>query len=488
MFDKLKQLSKDTAIYGVSTILGRFLTFLLVPFYTNVFPAREYGIVSNLYVFVAIFNVVFIFGMDASYLKFGSNIIIGDEKDNFSTPFLSVLSISAIICAAILLLRYQILWTFDIPTSFIYLMYYVVAILLIDNISVLPFIKLRLERKAKKFAFYKIINILVNVTLNLYLILKLKWGIEAVFFSNLAASIISLVILLPDIFRSLRFKFNKELLPRLLKFGLPYLPAGLAAMLIQGIDRPIITHLTDLSTSGLYSANYKLGIFMLLFVNMFQYAWQPFFLQTAQEENAKEVFSKVLTYFTLVAAVVLVVVSLFISDVAHISIHGHTIIGKEYLKGLVIVPVVLLGYLFSGMYGIFTAGIYIKEKSIYVPVMTAIGAFVNIALNYLLIPTWNIMGAAMATLLAYFVMAVGYLIITQRFYKINYEYGKITKIFISVAVVAVIYYVQYFGGYLSLLNKFLMFSLFLILLAIFNVGKDEVIFLKKRYLDSKVKP
>ncbi len=487
MFDKLKQLSKDTAIYGVSTIVGRFLTFLLVPFYTNVFAASDYGIVSNLYVFIAIFNVVFIFGMDAAYLKFGSSIEIGDEKDNFSTPFLSIISVGVIISGLILLLKSQIFWIFDIPSSYIYLIYYVAGILLIDNISVLPFIKLRLQRKAKKFALFKIINIIVNVVLNLYLILKLHWGIEAVFFSNLAASLVSLLILMPDIIKNIKLKFNKELLKGLLKFGLPYLPAGLAAMLIQGIDRPIITHLTNLSITGLYSANYKLGIFMMLFVNMFQYAWQPFFLQTAKEDNAKDVFSKVLTYFTLAAAIMLVIVSLFVGDIARLSYHGHTLIGKEYLGGLIIVPVILMGYMFNGMYGIFTAGIYIKSKSIYVPIMTAIGAIVNVVLNFILIPVWGIMGAAFATLFAYMVMAAGYLIITQRFYKINYEYGKVIKIFISIAVVATIYYLQYYSDTLNLINKFMLLILFFIMLAIFNVGKEEIIFLKKRYLASKSK-
>ena len=482
MFDKLKQLTKDTAVYGISTIVGRFLTFILVPFYTNVFSPSDYGVVSNLYIFIAIFNVVLIYGMDAAFLKFGSNIIMGDEKDNFSTPYLSVLGVSVILSFIILTLKVPIYAVLDIPSNFYPLIFYVAAILFVDSICVLPFIKLRLERKAKKFAFFKIINIVVNVSLNLYLILILKWGIEAVFVSNLVASAVSFVLLFPSVLKYLRLRIHKQLLKRLLKFGLPYLPAGLAAMLIQGIDRPILTHLTDLSTTGLYSANYKLGIFMLLFVNMFQYAWQPFFLQTAQEKNAKDVFAKVLTYFTLAAAFVLVVVSLFIGDFARISILGHTIIGSRYLGGLIIVPIILLSYLFNGLYGIFTAGIYIEEKSMYVPIMTAIGAVVNVGLNFWMIPRWGILGAAFATLASYFIMAVGYFIITQKIYKINYEYAKIAKIFISVFIVAVFYYIQMIGNHLSLVNEFLMLLLFVILLGIFNIGKEEILFLRKHYL------
>ena len=258
-------------------------------------------------------------------------------------------------------------------------------------------------------------------------------------------------------------------------------------MLIQGIDRPILTHLTDLSTSGLYSANYKLGIFMLLFVNMFQYAWQPFFLQNAQEKNAKEIFAKVLTYFTLVASIILIVLSLFISDLAQFHIFGHSIIGKAYLSGLNIVPIILFAYLFNGLYVIFTAGIYIKEKSLYVPMMTGIGATVNIILCYTLIPILGIIGAAFATLAAYLVMSVGYYFVTQKIYRIEYEFAKIGKIFISISIVGIIYYVQIFGGYISLLNKFLMLLLFFMLLGIFNIGKEEILFLRKRFLNAKIK-
>ncbi len=487
MFEKLKQLTKDTGIYGISTIVGRFLTFLLTPFYTHVFSTHDFGVFTNLYVFIGIFNVIFIYGMDAAYLKFASNPEIGDKKDNFSTPYLFVFGSGIILGGIIFLLRQPIYGALDIPSSDFTLMNYVIGILFIDTLNVVPYLTLRLESKAKKFSAFKLINITVNVLLNLFLILKLKMGIEAVFLSNLAATCASFILLIPTVKANLRFKINTALLKRLLKFGLPYLPAGLAAMMIQSIDRPILSHLTNLSTSGLYSANYKLGIFMMLFVNMFQYAWQPFFLQNAKEKNAKDIFAKVLTYFTLAASLVLVVISLFISDLAKISIYHHTIIGASYLSGLVIVPVVLFGYMFLGIYTVFTVGIFIEEKSIYVPFITVIGAAINIGVNFWLIPVMGIMGAALATLAAYFAMAVIYFFVTQSFYKINYEYGKIGKIFISITVAAAIYYAQYAGGFLTLINKFLILLLFIIMLLIFNIGKEEFIFLRNRFRAARTK-
>jgi O-antigen/teichoic acid export membrane protein len=480
MFDKLKQLTKDTAVYGISTMLGRFLNFLLVPFYTHVFIPEEYGIVTNIYAFIALMNIVYIYGMDAAYLKFASLKEIGDDKDNFSTPFLSVLFSSIVLSVMILLFRNSINATFSISSEYSHLIFYIILILLVDSLVVIPFIKLRLERKAKTFALYKILNIFINVILNLYLILNLKLGVEAVFISNLAASLFSLVLLLPSIVNNFKFSFHKILFIKLLKFGLPYFPAGLGVMLIQVIDRPIMEHLTDLKTVGIYQANHKLGIFMMLFVNMFQYAWQPFFMQESKEENAKELFSKVLTYFTLSGSFILIILSLFISDIVKLNIFGRYIIAPPYWGGLYIVPVVLLGYLFNGMYVVFTAGIYIKEKSIFVPVITGIGALVSIALNFFLIPLIGMIGAAFAALFSYLSMAFGYYIVTQKFYKIDYEKEKIFKIFLLMAAAGSVYYYLMVNEQLFFIYKILLLIIFTLFIYFFVIDKNEIEFIKRR--------
>lgn len=487
MFDKLKRLSKESAIYGISTIVGRFLNFLLVPFYTHVFLPQDYGVISNLYAFIGIFNVVLMYGMDSAYLKFASKIEIGDEKDNFSTPYLTVFFSSIILCILIIILKLPISNILDIPFHFSNLIYYSALILFVDAIAVIPFIKLRLERKAKKFAAFKIINISVNVFLNLLLILKFNWGIEAVLVSNLAASLISLLLLIPDIFEKLKLKINKKLIGRLLKFGLPYFPASLGAMLVQGIDRPILSNLTDLNTVAIYNACYKLGIFMMLFVNMFQYAWQPFFLQEAQEKNAKELFSKILTYFTLAGSVILIFLSLYIDDIVKLEIFGRTLIASSYWGGLQIVPVILLGYLFNGLYVVFTAGIFIEEKSIYVPFITGSGAAVNIISNFVLIPIWGIMGAAFSTLASYIIMAAGFYFVTQKFYKINYEYWKIFKIFFAIFLIGTVYYILLYNGSLIFIYKFLLLMFFLIFIMIFVFDKNEISFLKRKLAKIKIK-
>jgi len=481
IFDKIKELSKDTAIYGISTIVGRFLSFLLVPFYTNIFHPAQYGIIANIYIFIGIFNIVYIYGMDAAYLKYASLPSRTDEKDNFSTPYLTVFLSGVFLSIVMILIREPVFSLLEVPLNYYYLMYYSAGILFLDSITVIPFIQLRLQRKAKKFAAFKLINIGVNIFLNLLLILKYKMGIEAVPIANIIASLSSLILLFPAIVRNLQIRFNAELLKKLLKFGLPYLPAGLSSMLIQGIDRPILGKLTDLGTVGIYNACYKLGIFMMLFVNMFQYAWQPFFLQNAEEKNAKEIFSKVLTYFTLASGLILVILSLFIDNIVAIPLlHGRTLIDSDYWSGLSIVPLILFGYLFNGLYVIFTAGIYIEEKSIYIPLITGIGAAVNIGVNFLLIPVWGLMGAAFATFAAYLVMAGGLYIVTQKFYKIEYEIAKLTKIFIAILIVGGIYYYLYYTNHLFLIYKFILLIFFSAFIYFFVFEKKEIDFLRTR--------
>jgi len=482
MKEKLKELTKDTAIYGISTMLGRFLNFILVPFYTNVFSPADYGVVILIYSYIALFNIIFIYGMDAAFLKYAAFKDIGDEKDNFSTPFLSVLLSSVVFCGLLILLNRPIAQFVELSTDLNYLIILSSLILFFDANAVISFLKLRLERKAKLFSFIKIISIVFNITLNVFLIVKLKWGIEAIFISNLAASIVSFLLLIPTLLKNIKLNFHKVLFFRLLKFGLPYLPAGLGMMLVQVIDVPILEKLTDIKTVGIYKANYKLGIFMMLFVNMFQYAWQPFFLTNAKEENAKEIFSKVLTYFTIVGSVMVVLLSLFISDLVKIDFAGFSIIGAKYWAGLYIVPVILLAYLFNGFYVVFSAGIYIEEKSIYAPIVTGIGALTNVAANYLLIPQLNIMGAALATLLSYIVMALGYYIVTQKFYRINYDYYKLVKIALGVLFVGVVYYLLMFGGFLNIYYKIILAIIFMAFILMNVFEKNEMDFIKTKLL------
>ena len=487
MFDKLKELTKDTAIYGISTMVGRFLNFILVPLYTNIFAPADYGIIQLIYAYMAILNIVFIYGLDSAYLKFASFKDIGDEKDNFSTPYIAVFSTSLIISFLIVINSEAIGSSLRIPSEYQYLIYLAAAILFLDANVVIPFLKLRLDRRAKIFSLFRVINISINIILNVYLILILHWGIEAIIISNLVASAASLLLVSVTIIKNFKLKFHSALFKRMLKFGLPFLPAGFAVMLVQVIDVPILEKLTDLKTVGIYKANYKLGIFMMLFVNMFQFAWQPFFLQNAKELNAKEMFSKILTYFTLVGSIILVVLSLFINDLAQIKIAGFSLVGSQYWAGLQIVPIILLAYLINGMYSVFSAGIYIEEKSIYVPFITGTGALVNVIANFLLIPVLSFTGAAIATLASYFVMALGYYYVTQKFFKVKYELKRIGHIFIAVLLVGILFYYLNSIGSLLFSYKIILLILFTLYIYFVAVNRNEINLIKKKFAESRRK-
>jgi O-antigen/teichoic acid export membrane protein len=487
MINKIKELGKDTAVYGISTIVGRFLNFLLVPFYTHFISRGDMGIYTNMYAYLAFLNIFYIYGMDAAFMKYSSLAGLEDKKKVFSTAYIFVTLSTLALTAVLLLLRLPFSHLMAVPARHARLIYYVILILLFDTLALVPFANLRLERKAGKFAALKLINILINLGLNLLLFLKFHWGIEAIFAANLVASAVTLLLLIPEILKHLKIKIYGDQLKRMLCFGLPYLPASLASIMVQVIDRPIVLAMTNADTLGLYQTGYKLGILMMLVVSMFQYAWQPFFLNNARETNARELFSKVMTLFVLAASLLWVVVSLFIDNVAAWEFAaGRSLIARQFLPGLVVVPIILLAYLFNGIYVNLQAGLYIAEKTKYFPVVTIAGALVNVAANLLLIPRLGITGAALATLASYMVMAAGIFIFAQRFYKIDYEYGKLLKILGTIFTSAILYYYGYYHGGLTIVHKGLLLLGFVGSLLILRVvEKKEMVRLVKLFLRRK---
>lgn len=470
MLEKLKSLSKDTLIYGTNTIVGRFLNFLLVPFYTNMFLPAEYGIVAILYSYIAILNVFFSIGLESGYMKFASTEEVGTKKQNFSNPFILVLFNSFFLSGFIFIFASDLTGIFQINQNYSYLIQYSALILFFDTLVLIPFAFLRLHNKAKSFAGIKILNIIITVILNLVLILYFKFGIEAVFISNLTASVITFIILIPLVLKNIDLSFNKELISELLRFSLPYIPAGIAANLVQIIDRPILKYLTDDKTVGIYQANYRLGIFMMLIVAMFEYAWRPFFLNNAKEPNARVIFSKVLTYFLIGGSFIFLIITVFISDVVKMDLpFGFHLIGESYWAGLSIVPVVLFAYLLNGMYVNFMAGIYIEKKTKYLPLVTGLGAAANVISNFILIPEYSYMGAAFATLISYLVMMIGLFYFSNKFYKINYEYKKISLIFLSLFIATGLYYLTTYSLTLPWYLNIVFPLIFLILIFSFRV-------------------
>ncbi len=466
---QLKRLGSDSAVYGISTILGRFLNFILVPFYTNFLPASDYGVVAAVYSYIAFMNIVFTFGLEPAFMRFHADTPPERRRILFSTPFWSI-TIIAVASAALLsafptalssALLIPLQWSVIIPMA--------AATIAIDAINVIPFALLRMDRRAKYFASVRSVSIVINVTLNVLFVAVLRMSIEAIFLAGLISSLASTLLLVPVILRQIRPAIERSLLRALLAYGLPTVPSGLAAMAVQVVDRPLMQMLSDNATAGIYQANYKLGIFMMLIVSMFQYAWQPFYLGIASEENAPRIFSRVLTYFALVGVTVTLIVSFFIDDLIRVELfHHRTLIGREYWSGVGIVPIVLLAYLWLGMSMIIEAGLLIRKKTGRLPLVTGLAAVVNIAVNIIFIPRHGIYGGAFATLAAYVVMAVMYYIFTQRVYPVRYEFGRLARLFGAAIVVVVLWYTIPTPGIGAMLWKCLLLVGYAVLLVMFR--------------------
>jgi len=433
MIDKILRLGKDAAIYGLSSIVGRFLNFLLVPFYTNYLLPSEYGVVANLYAYIAFVLIVYGYGMEQAYMRFIASLEHGDRKEHFSTPFLSLAGTSVLLSGLIHLFSSPIAAWVGYPEHG-ELIAYSAWILCFDTLMVVPYASLRMEQKAKTFAALRILHIVLSVVLNIILIVVVQMKAEGVLIANLIASAVTFAVLLRLTGNQLVPRFSTKLYRELLRFGLPYIPSGLAAIAMQVIDRPILQALTNDATVGIYQANYRLGVLMMLVVSMFDYAWRPFFLTHARDEGAKELFARVFTYFSVLLFSVFLVVSLFIEDLVRIKIGGGYFFSPAYWEGVSIVPWVLLAYIFTGAYANFVVGVTIEKKTQYLPLVTGAGALVNIGVNYALIPQYGIMGAAYATLAAYVVMAAGIYGVSQRFYTVHYEWGKILRLLVAAGV------------------------------------------------------
>lgn len=470
MIEKLKSLSKDTLIYGTSTIIGRFLNFFLVPLYTNLFKPDEFGVVANVYAYIAILNVFFTIGLESGYFKFASTLEVGDKKDNFSHPFWGIVTNSLVLSGILFIFSKDFTYLFQIDEKYNDLLQYTALILFFDAIVTVPFAYLRLNHKPGKFAFIRIVTISVNVLCNVIFILVFKLGIKSVFISNLIASTVTFILLFPIVWQNLSVKFNKKLLSELLRFSLPYIPAGISSNIVQVINRPILTALKGEYAVGVFQANYRLGIFMMLFVSMFEFAWRPFFLQNAKEVDAKKIFSKVMTLFIIIGSFLFLTLSLFVDDIAKLKLpfRGH-LIGTAYWDGLDIVPVILFAYLLYGIYINLMAGIYIEKKTKYLPIITGIAASINIIGNFLLIPHFNLMGAAMATLSSYFVMMVGIYYYSQKYYKINYEIKNILIILSAAAIsyTLLLIFSKYFP--VNFLLKILIIAIFIAIIFISKI-------------------
>lgn len=435
-----KKLLGQTAIYGLSSIIGRLLNYLLVPLYTRYFTTTEYGEVSLLYTYSAFILIIISYGIETAFFRFSQKE--PNKKLVYSTALISLIISSSVFVALTYLNAETIAKNISFEEHPEYVKYFA-FILGLDTLSSISFAKLREQNKATRFAFIRLLNILINIGLNIFFIIYCpiavkndlpiagfiqtiyspNIGIGYVFIANLVASIVTILILLPEMSAS-RWRFDKVLWRKMMIYALPLMLVGLAGITNEMIDRVLLQIMlpADISTAeiGKYSAFYKLSIIMTLFIQAFRFAAEPFFFSHEKEHNAKQVYAKVMKYFSIVTSFIFLSVMIYYDLVKQF-------IGVEFHdeKGDTIVPILLMANLFLGLYYNLSVWYKLTEKTIYGAYISVFGAAVTIALNLILIPYLGFIGSAWATLLCYSLMTIYSYLLGKKHYPIPYPLRRI---------------------------------------------------------------
>lgn len=438
---QLKSLATDTAIYGFSTVVGRFLSFLLVPLYTNYLPVSDVGEMTYFFALIPFINIVYSFGMEASFFRFYKKDDFIENQKVFSHAFLTIALVSGTFSAIIFFSSASLAPFLTKHKEAIAILSLTSIIPFLDSLVIVPYAALRMKRQVKKFATFRLITVIVGVAMNVLFIVFLDIGLLGIFWANIVASVVGILIFSPEIIKYLRLDFDFSLFREMLKFGLPTIPANFSAIVLQVADKPILKYLANSETLGIYSVNYKLGIPMMFLVTMFEYAWKPFYLSHYEEEGAKALFSRVLTYFTLLSSVIFLVLTTFLPEIVNLPFIGGKFINPRYWEGLGIVPIILAGYYFNGVFTNFAAGLYIHKKTGFLPIAVGVGAIINIGMNFVLIPIYGYWAAAWATFAAYLVNSVVIYFYAIKIYPLPYEWKRI---FIIIIPTVILFFVTVF--------------------------------------------
>lgn len=473
----LQKFFKDTFIYGLAIVLPRLINFLLVKLHTDVLPNEGYSENTEFYVVAAFFNVILTYGMETSFFRFFSN---HKEKNKvLSTALITILTTTIIFGLLLFTFRDAISEALRINTDFYTLL---VSITLIDTLVVIPFAYLRVTGRPIRFAALKLFNVFIIVLLNI-LFLSITYRVqflrdlfnvsnevEYIFIANLAASISVLILVLPYFFKT-KLQFDTYILKQLLSYGWPIMVAGLAFVINENLDKWLLPLYEGEYINGAYSACYKLGVFMTLFIQAFRMGAEPFFFNYAKEVNAKQTYAIILKYFTIVGVLGLMIVTIYIDLLRPIFISK-----ESYLLALDIVPLILLANLCLGIYHNLSIWYKLTDKTRYGMYLSVFGAFLTIMINIIFIPKVGFMACAYATLLAYGAMMLLSYFIGKKHYPVPYEINKIVVYLIIGASLS-------FITYYSLDRDIVLGTLFLFLfsgLIVFNERKElKQIFYKK---------
>jgi len=443
----IRKLASQTVLYGFTYLAARLLNFFLTPYYTRIFSREEYGSVIFIYAWITFFNVLYTYGMETGYFYFAN------KKDKYEevagTSFTSML-ISSLFFSAVLIFAAPYLTNYldaGVHSSYII---FAAAILFFDTISVIPFAHLRKEGKSLRFALLKFLNIAFNIGFNFFFlwfcpyvlshdgfgtiqafiqaIYVPNFGVGYVFLSNLISSGIMLLFLIPEL-KKIPLLINMEVWREMFKYSWPILILGFAGMINETLDRILLKWLLvappqnmtmkeAMEQIGVYGACYKLSIFMTLAIQSFRYAAEPFFFAQMKDGNNKDIYARMLKYFTFVTSLIFLGVMLYIPILIKI-------IGRDFRHAEAVVPILLIANLFLGIFVYLSQWYKQTEKTLYGAYLSLGGAGITLLVNFIFIPYYGYMASAWATLICYFSMATASYFIGKKHYPVAYQTGRI---------------------------------------------------------------
>lgn len=436
----IRQLANQTLWFGLSSIVGRFINYLLNPILTTIYASQAFGEISILYSGAAFLNIIYAIGMETAYFRFSKD---HENKKVFNNTFAILIISSILISSALILLRNPVASYMELGNhpDYIVLMTLIVAT---DTLAVIPFSKLRQDGRPRKFALIKLANILINVGLVIFFLYFCKSNYESgktnwlsslyvpsidigyVFIAQLAASLITLLLLIAE-WKSFRFDIDIKFIKDLFIYSLPLIIVGFGGMVNEIIDRFLLLKrfpgsITEIkSTVGIYSANYKLAALIVIFIQTFRMGAEPFFFKHAAAENAKENYSRIMNFFVIACCCCFLGVSLF-PDIwkYFMGVRKH----PEYEKGLFLVPILMVSKIFLGIYYNLAIWYKLTNKNGTGAIITVGGAIITIAVNYLLIPQLGYLASALATVACYGSMMIASYLLGQKHYPIPYDIKK----------------------------------------------------------------
>ncbi len=493
----IKKLAGQTLIYGLGTIAPRLLNYLLLtPFYTEIFQKSEYGIVTELYAYVALMLVLLTYGMETTFFRF-------IEKEPQKNHVFSTISLSLLITSGFFVF---LIFSFTDPiASFIkyehnpeYIQILSI-ILALDAFIAIPFARLRFENKAVRFSSLKIINILINIALNLTFFVWMprlyasdsasfllnfynpEIGVGYAFIANLVATVITSLLLLPEILK-IRFQFDWSMYKSMLRYAWPLVILGIAGMINEVSDKFIFKFLMKvpegiedgneylMSLVGVYGANTKLAVLMMLFIQMFKFAAEPFFFSQAKEKNSKATYAEVMKYFVVFGLFIFLSVMLYLDVVKFF-------INQRYHEGLFVVPIILLGNLFLGIFYNLSVWYKLNDLTRYGAVIAVVGSVITLIINIIFVPIYSYSAAAWAHFFSYFVMMLLSYWWGRKYFPVNYPLKSIGAYF---ALALLLFFIhQLLPNELEVWMKYTIRSLLLatFVLVVFKVEKKNLRFI-----------